>query len=207
MEKIVEKVRNLVDDLLNAAGRQEFDFLSISSSKVFTLSESNVTASTVKVYKNGSLWSTDNYTFDSATNQIIVEEESGEELEVGDTLLVIFSFYKKYSDTEIEAYIKAAIICLSVEQYKTFTISESDLIFPTPTEIEENLIAVVASILMQGGIQQYRTPELSITFQDSDSKEVRITKLIKKYKKTYGILEYIDPKATTVDDNEDEIDG
>ena len=78
------------------------------------------------------------------------------------------------------------------------------MIFPTPTSNEENLIAVVASILIKGDIVSYRTPELTINFERGDSKEIKIKKFVRQFKKTYGCLEYIDPSETIVSEDEDE---
>ena len=83
-----------------------------------------------------------------------------------------------------------------------FFIQPPDMIFPTPTNDEEDLIAIVTSILIKGDVTSYRTPELTMSFERSDSKEKKIKKLVRQFKKTYGILEYIkyDKKVFDVDD-------
>jgi len=192
MTTIIAKVRNIINDGLETAGRQIFEFLSISSSKIFTLKESTAITASIKVYKNGVLWSDDNYTYDTDTCQLTVAEVTGEELEVGDTLLVTFSYYKKYSDTIITRYINSALIYLSVAQYKTFIATTGDVLDPEPTAAEENLIALVASTLMEGNIRSYRTPEMTVVFGDTDSKDKKINQIIRKFNKSYGVLEYIE---------------
>jgi len=192
MTTIIAKVRNIINDGLETAGRQIFEFLSISSSKIFTLKESTAITASIKVYKNGVLWSDDNYTYDADTCQLTVAEVTGEELEVGDTLLVTFSYYKKYSDTIITRYINSALIYLSVAQYKTFIATTGDVLDPEPTVAEENLIALVASTLMEGNIRSYRTPEMTVVFGDTDSKDKKINQIIRKFNKSYGVLEYIE---------------
>jgi len=192
MTTIIAKVRNIINDGLETAGRQIFEFLSISSSKIFTLKESTAITASIKVYKNGVLWSDDNYTYDADTCQLTVAEVTGEELEVGDTLLVTFSYYKKYSDTIITRYINSALIYLSVAQYETFTVTTGDVLDPEPTVAEENLIALVASTLMEGNIRSYRTPEMTVVFGDTDSKDKKINQIIRKFNKSYGVLEYIE---------------
>lgn len=57
MTNIILKLRNLIGDILKTDGRDVFDYESISSSKIFTLTESNVYSPTIIVYKNGLLWS------------------------------------------------------------------------------------------------------------------------------------------------------
>lgn len=203
MITIIDKIRSLVGDLIDTTGRQVFQFLSVSSSKIFTLQESNVIENSIKVYKNGIEWSDDNWTYNPLTIQVVVDEETGEELEVGDSILVTFSFYKKYSDTEIIGNIKGAVSYLAVYKYKTFSHKSDNIIYPTPNETEENLIAIVASILMKGDIRQYRTPELTIIFNDNEPKEKRIMNVVRKFKKTYGEMEYIDLGKNFVEETEE----
>jgi len=206
METIINKVRDLCGDLLITTGRQSFDFDAVNSSKIFTLQDSTVVTASVAVAKNGVVWSDDNYTYDPNTIQITVDEESGEELEVGDNLLVTYSYYKKYCDNEIKAYIRSALYYISNEHYKTFAAKNNGLIFPTPTEIEENLIATIAVILMGENIKSYKTQDVQVVFLDSDPIEVRIMKFVRKFKKSYGVLEYTDLNANWSAGNEENED-
>lgn len=189
MTTIIEKIRNLISDNLITTGRDVFVYESSVSSKIFTLTESNVSADTIIVYKNGAVWASGNYSFSLATGKLTVTGT----LTAGDSLEVTYSYYEKYSDTEITGFIKAAISYLSVERYGTFEIVTGDELDPEPTEGEENLIAVVASILIKGDVISYKTPELSMTFERGDSKEKKIKKFINQFKKAYGVLVYIDP--------------
>ena len=102
----------------------------------------------------------------------------------------------------MQGHIKAALSYLSVEKYKTFAAKSDNIIFPTPDEGEENLIALVACILIKGDVVGYRTPELTISFERSDSKEKKIKKLVRQCKKCYGILKYIgmDEKIVDIDE-------
>lgn len=204
MTNIIDKLRAIINDFLQTNGKQSFEYLSTQASKIFTLFNSNVSSSTIIVYKNGEEWSSDNYSYDSSTAQITIDEESGEELEIGDVLLVTFSYYNKYSDTELINFIKAALAYLSSYGYGTFTCRSDEYISPTPTENEQYLIAMVAGILIKGDIRRYSTKEIDIVFNDNDSKEKRIKKLIMQAKKTYGSIIYIDPRANTY--NEDELE-
>jgi len=200
MEKIVAKCRDLISDILITTGKDVFDFVSATSSKIFTLSEANAVATSIKVYKNGVLWSAANYTYNVDTAQITVTGT----LTAGDTLLVTYSYYKKYSDNELKGFIKAALTYLAVEKYKVYTVDDSnEHIFPTPEVAEEYLIALIASILIKGDIIAYKTPELTVTFERGDSKEKKITKMIHQFQKTYGILDYIDLNEKSVPQDED----
>jgi hypothetical protein len=123
----------------------------------------------------------------------------------GDSLEVDYSYYQKYSDTELSGFIRSAISYLVIEKYRCFAIKPPDIIFPTPTEDAENLIAVVASILIKGDVVSYRTPELTMTFERGDSKEKKIKKFVRQFKKTYGILTYIWPGETIVPEDDEVI--
>jgi hypothetical protein len=195
MTEIILKIRNLIGDILKTDGRDLFTFESSVSSKIFSLTESNVSSATIIVQKNGAVWAASNYTYSATTGKITVTGT----LTAGDSLEVTYSYYSKYSDTELQGFIKAAISYLSVEKYGTFTVKSDNVIFPTPTEGEENLIAVIASILIKGDVISYRTPELSISFEKSDSKEKKIKKYIRQYKKAYGVLKYIGMDEKVVD--------
>lgn len=198
MEEIVELVRNLISDILKSDGRDLFTYESVASSKIFTLTESNVSSATIIVQKNGVVWASSNYTYSTVTGKITITGS----LTAGDSLEINYSYYSKYSDTELRGFIKSAISYLSVEKYGTFAVKSDNVIFPTPTLGESNLIAVIASILIKGDVVSYRTPELSISFEKSDSKEKKIKKYIRQYKKTYGVLKYVrfDEKIVDVDE-------
>jgi hypothetical protein len=199
MTSIITKLRYLINDGLITTGRQAFDFLSIASSKIFTLDEANVSAVSIKVYKNGVEWDSDNYTYDADTIQITVVEESGEELEVSDTLLATFSYYKKYSDTELKNYIYSALSHLTVGQYTTFSVDTAEDLDPVPTAAQEHLIAVVAAIIIGGNIRSYKTPEITVVFNDNLSLDAKIQQVVRKFNKAYGVLKYIDPTLTAFD--------
>jgi len=200
MVNIIIKVRDLIQDSLKTDGRDVFQYESITSSKIFTPTEANISASTIIVYKNGVVWAGTNYSYSATTGKLTVTGT----LIAGDSLEVDYSYYQKYSDTELQGFIRSAISYLVIEKYRCFAIMPPDMIFPTPTSDEENLIAVIASILIKGDVVGYRTPELTISFERGDSKEKKIKKFVRQFKKTYGCLEYIDPTETIVSEDEDE---
>jgi hypothetical protein len=194
MTYIILKTRDLIGDNLITTGRDVYTYESITSSKIFTLTEANVSASTIVVLKNGVVWAGTNYSYSATTGKITVTGT----LVAGDSLEVDYSFYQKYSDSELQGFIRSAISYLVVEKYGCFAVKPPDIIFPTPSEDAENLIAVVASILIKGDVVSYRTPELSISFERGDSKEKKIHKFVRQFKKTYGNLTYIKMDETVV---------
>jgi len=187
MTEIITKIRNLILDILNSDGRDAWTYESVNASKIITLIESNIVSSSIVVYKNGVAWSSDNYSYSSITGKLTVTGS----LTAGDSLEIDYSYYAKYSDTELKGFLKAAISYLSVGKYKTFAVRSDDIIFPSPDESEQNLIALIACILIKGDVIGYRTPELTISFERSDSKEKKIKKLLRQFKKSYGDLDYI----------------
>jgi hypothetical protein len=202
MVNIIIKVRDLIQDSLKTDGRDIFTYESITSSKIFTPTEANISASTIIVYKNGTVWAGTNYSYSTTTGKLTVTGT----LTVGDSLEVTYSYYQKYSDTELQGQIRSAISYLVVEKYRCFAVKPPDIIFPTPSENEENLIAVVASILIKGDVVGYRTPELTINFERGDSKEKKIKKFVRQYQKAYGYLTYIDPSETIVNEDDEVIE-
>jgi hypothetical protein len=194
METIIEKIRNLINDNLkhNKLG-DLWQYQGLS--KVFTLENANVDKTSLIVYKDGTVWGEEgeNYSYNLNTEEITVHEETGEEFNPGDNLRATYDYYEKYSENEIKGHIKAALSYLSVEKYETYTIETDEELDPEPTEQEENLIALIASILIKGNIRSYRTSEVTVVFNENLSKEEKISRIINNFDKASGIvLEYVD---------------
>lgn len=193
MTSIINKVRNLINDNYKAC----LDIFEYTSSAVFTLTESNVGESSIEVYKNGTLIDgSGEWSFDSDYAKLTIAVT----LVVGDIIEVHYNAYRKYSDAEINGYINAALVRLSVAQYEDFE-SEDDVINPTPSSAEENLIALIASILIQGSISSYRTPEITVTFREDESIDDKIYKSIKAFKKSLGNFDYIALQQSEITEN------
>jgi len=199
MQNIVDRIRNLIDDNLKSLLVPD-SYIYNGIDNTFTLTRNNPVESTIKVYKGGTLL-TSGYTFDETTNKVtilLLELETGEELESGDSILIYYSCYEKYSDTELEGFIGAALIYLSVGKYGNFIIGSADLIFPTPSIKEENLIAMIVSIIIKPPISSIRTPELTINFPERLSKDEKISRLIDNFTKCLGSFRF--HRLTDLDD-------
>lgn len=183
MNTIISKVRNLINDNYKFISEtQEY----YGGSKLFPLQYDTLDESTLLIYKNGVIWASSNYTY--LNGKVTVTGT----LVAGDNLTFEYNAFEKYSDTEIRGYICSALYYLSIEQYGTFTIESGETISPTPTEAEENLIAIVASILIKGNIRQYRTPEFTIIFDtDNMSIDKKIRTILRQFRKAYGVLDYL----------------
>lgn len=184
------KIRDLILDQLTPG----YDVFEYVNSKTFTLSASTVSESSLKVYKNGTLIVESpssgvvNYTFDSQTSKLTFS--STYSLTPGDVIETYYNCYKQFTNAEIRQYISSAIIRLSVKKYQTFILREDDTIFPTPIESDENLICLIASILMEGNVAMYKTNEVIIEFAKDEDNEERIRIAIREFKKCYGVIDY-----------------
>jgi spore coat protein CotF len=195
MTEIILKLRNLIGDFYESI----HDYFQVEDKIIFTLTNTNINSTSIVIYKNGTLVDEEDYTFNVNTNKITwTPSTSTDDLIAGDLLDVVYDAYTKYSENEIKGYIRAAISNLSIYGYRTFK-EKSDIIFPTPTESEENLISVIAAILITGSIKQYRTPEITFIFADDLSKEDKIRQAINQYSKTFGYFSY-----DKIDENEEE---
>jgi len=196
MDTIITKIRDLTHDLATSVQ----DVFQYTTSKIFTLSEANVVVSSIIAYKNGVAYSSSNYSYNSTTGKITVTGT----LVSGDSIEFDYQAYLKYSDTEIKSYIRQSLIYLTAERYKTFITNPDDTIFPTPCEAENDMIALIATLLFDCTVSSYRTPEFSVTLEKDISRPMQIKRIIAQFRKAYGVLEYIDPNQdTTVDEHEE----
>lgn len=194
MVNIINKVRDLIEDNYKYSSEiQEY----YGGAKIFTLQNANISETSLKVYKNGTLWADTNYSYDSDTGKVIVTGT----LDTGDNLEFAYNTYEKYSDTELKGYIRSALYHITIEKYKTFAAKPSGIIFPTPSESEEDLIAIIASILIKGSIRSYKTPEFAVIFEEGTSADDKIKQSIRQFNKAYGHLTYIDPEAEEAQDD------
>jgi len=196
MDDVISAVRDLIEDNYQRT-EDTFEYL---TSKIFTLTESNVDSTSIVVYRNGVVYAPANYTYSSITGKLTVTGT----LTVNDILQVVYNAYEKYSTAEMQGYIRSAISYLVIERYKCFIVKPPDIIFPTPDTSEVNLIAIIASILIKGSIRQYRTPDFTISFNDNESKEEKIKKIVRQFQKNYGVIDYIDLGHKQVDLEHDE---
>jgi len=271
MEEILTKMRDILADNYQS-GSETQDYI---SSMIFTLQSANVDSTSLKIYKNGVLWSltpvagagvawartttvvtitksahglitgdsvTISVTSDAAALPLgtyVVTKLTADTFRVtglnagassgtctytitanysysagivtvtgnltaGDSLRFDYQTYEKYSDNELRGYGRSAVYYLTAEKYKTFAVKPPTLIFPTPSEEETSLIAIIACILIKGSIRQYRTPEFTITFGENLSVEQKIKQAVAKFKKSFGYIDYIDPDEQAAETEDDE---
>jgi hypothetical protein len=183
MDSIILKVRYLIGDNLTTVD----DVFTYDTSAIFTLSESNISTIT-DVYRND-ISSGVTHTYSSTTKKVTVSSS----LTAGDTIKIEYTCYQNYSDTELTAYIQAALIHLSINNYYNFEYdSATDAIYPTPESKEENLIALVTSILINPDNRSIRLPDLSIGVPNDLPTDQKISKTISKFKHdTHGVFDIL----------------
>ena len=152
------------------------DIFTYNTSAVFTLTENNpISVSEVLVNDETSGVT---YTYNSSTNKVTISSS----LTSGDTIEIQYTYYPNYSSTEIQNYIRASIVHLSVNGYYTFEVGNNDTIYPEPDENENNLIAFIAAILIEPNNKTYRLPDITVQVPNPLSKDDMIRKAISIFK-------------------------
>jgi hypothetical protein len=173
--RIINKIRALVEDEV----KSDLETFTYTTSSIFLLSESDI-ISVIEVTKNGTALGSGEYSYDADTKEVTVSAS----LTANDIIIISYTYYD-YSNTDIKGYIKSALVWISICQYKTFFYdSTNTLIYPTPTEEQENLISLIASILIKPNYQSYRLPNHTVTYPKTMSKEDRIKDTIATFKKS-----------------------
>ena len=175
------KIRSLVGDF-SKTSEEAFTYV---TSSIFTIAQDNITVSSVAV--NGSV-SGVTYTFSSTTNKVTVTSS----LTTNDIVLVSYT-YNKYSSDELDEYIRAALVWMSVYSYETedYEIESNDIISPTPDNKTTDIICLIASILINPDYSQYKLPNVTVVYPRNMSKELRIEKLIGRVNFGLGICDTI----------------
>lgn len=175
METIITKVRQLIADNLVTYR----DIFTYEASKIFTLSEPNVVA-IVDVYRND-VTSAVIHAYNTSTKKVTISST----LTSGDTVEVEYTTYLNYSDTELTNYIQSALTYISLSGYFDFTYdSATDEIYPTPDNREENLIAMIASLIINPDNKSIRLPDISISNPEKLSLSDKIGKIIGTFKRS-----------------------
>lgn len=181
-------VRNLIHDELKVCVPDCFTYVDRST---WTLTEPNIDSTTILVYKNSTLYPSSNYSYNATTGKITINN-----LIAGNSVEVYYSAYKKYSDAELDGYIKSALVWISVLQYKNFLIGSGNILIDDEDELlslaEYNMVALVAAILIEGRIKSYKTNELTINFTQNESIDSRIAKVVEAFRDIEISSEYHD---------------
>lgn len=167
---IVILVRYLIEDTL--VSPTQGDIFTYANSAIFTLTESEVTEVS-NVLVNDVLLGSGDFSYNTDTNAVTVSSS----LSTGDTVEVQYSYYADYSNTIIQNYIRSAVIHLSINNYYNFEVVSTG-IYPEPSTTEKNLIAMVASLLINPGNQSIKLPDISINVPKDLPTNTKIAKVI-----------------------------
>lgn len=191
LAEIREKVRALVNDI----GESQIESFTYTTSNIFKLCGNNVTAVTQVLVGGNALASGESYTLNG--NEVTVDAS----LTAGDEVEITYTAYK-YSDSELTEYVKASLVWISIfddTSDEDFEI-EDDEIYPTPTNKQEDLIALITSILIKPDYSKYQLPNLTVVYPRTMSKEERIELIITRFRRGIGALDVIEWDDPTLKD-------
>ena len=170
LSTIETTVRNLLGEYSQAL--TPGDVFTYSTSSVFTLSETSV-ISVTGVYQNDVELGSGEYSYDSDSNKVTISAS----MTSGDSIEIRYTYYPNYSQAEIYGAINGAISFISVNQFYTFEV-EDDVIYPEPETKEQNLIAMVAALILEPDNKSYSLPDIRINVPKDLPLHDKISKLI-----------------------------
>lgn len=170
-----DSIRLLVRVLINDNEESTSDIFSYNISTVFTLTESNVNSITEVLINEVA---TTSYTFDSTTSRISITAS----LNTGDTIEVRYKYYCDYSDSELEKFIEAALVFISVNKYKDFVLVSGGDIWPEPDINEKNLIAMVTSLIIKPDNKTLKLPDITVVAPKDLPTHEKIARFIAMFK-------------------------
>lgn len=188
---IITLIRGIIKDNLKTNGRDAFEY---RTDKVFSLSKDYVSSATIKVYKNGTLLTlTTHYTYNSDTNKVTIIATLVE----GDDIIITYSYYEKYSDTEIQGYIKSNLVWFTRRRYgKTFYMNSSNEVVTlngqNPTQEEGNIIAAITAIDIDPRNFRIRTPDFTIEPEETKSKSELINDVFDQFTRSFGTFDFME---------------
>jgi len=186
-------IRGFIKDQARTDGRDSFVY---ETDDKFTLSESFVKSDTIRVLKNGVELDVTDFDYNADTNQVEIDPiTSGVTLVANDIILILYSFYKKFSDAEIKGYLSSALGYFSLHRYKkTFDLTDDDYVISIndldPDEKELYFIAIIASILIDPQNIRMRTPEFELTANRSVSDQEQIKTAFAHFKRMIGNVSF-----------------
>lgn len=194
---ITELIRGFIKDQQKIDGRNIFSY---DTDNKFTLSEDYPLESSIKVYLNDELMNTVDWSYNSDTNQVIIDPlTSGVILNQGDSIIIVYSYYKKYSDDEIKGYIKSSLIWFTVYRYKKiFQIDDDDVVAindVNPTTEEQYLIALITATEIDPNNARLSTPDFSYTGEENKSKKEQIGDIFRNWQRFVGNIEWLEDEC------------
>lgn len=167
-------------------GKSSYEIFEYTTINIFTIAQTNISITLVLI--NG--MSSSDYTFDSATNKITITASG---LSSTDKIEVDFT-YNKYSNSELKEYIRSALGYISIyaKDEKDMEI-EDEAVYPTPSNAMEDLIAIVASIIIKPNFSRKSLPGgITEVYPKTMSKEKLIEEKIIRFNRGLGVTGIIE---------------
>ena len=188
--EIIELIRGLIKDILVSGGQNSFQY---DSDATFKLSSDRISSDTIVVYVNETDITSDNWTYAPSTKRLTITSS----LTSGDDILVTFSYYEKYSDTELIKYIKANLTRFTQKNYKKrFYVNSSDEIVTdngeNPTRAEGDIIALVTAIDIDPQNININTRDFTISATENKSKSEQINIVLSNFLRCPGVLRFLE---------------
>lgn len=110
--------------------------------------------------------------------------------------MVTFSYYSRYSDSEITEYIRGSLVYFTKRRYKkTFYLNSSNAVVAlngaNPTTEEGNIIAIVTAINIDPKNTTVRTPEFTISSVENKSRSEQINEVFDQFLRSYGTVSFL----------------
>lgn len=188
---ITTLIRGIIDDNLKTDGETSHKY---DSSASFLLAHSYVSSSTIKVYKNGTLLTlTTDYTYNSDTNRVTIIAS----LTKNDDILITYSYYEQYSDSEILSFICASLPEFVKHRYSKYfyvnddgeVVSMNDI---NPTLEEGNIIALITAIKINPNNVKIRTKDFTISAEENKSTSEQIDDVFTQWMRSFGNIDFLE---------------
>lgn len=188
---IITLVRGIIEDNLKSDGNDSERYDQDTS---FLLSKVFVSEATIKVFQNGTeLTIITDWTYNSSTNRVTITAS----LTKNDDIIITFSYYNQYSDTEILEFISASLSTFVVKRYeKYFYIDDNDEVVTldgvNPTVQEANIMAIITSIDIDPNNITIKTRDYTISPEENLSKSQQIDRVFGNFLRTFGSPEFLE---------------
>ncbi len=182
LTKLTIKIRALITDLIST----DFQTYEYVTSSVFTVALPNATVTSV--LQNGVTLGSGEWSYNTSSQEVTITAS----LTSGDAIQINFSYYQ-YSATEIKEYIRAALVYMDAFDYDSDEDyeMETDDIYPIPSNRDEDVMALIASILIKPNYNEYRTPTLLVRYPRTMDKDEKIKRIIEKGSWPLGLIRVI----------------
>jgi hypothetical protein len=195
---ITTLIRGIIDDNLKTDGETSHKY---DSSASFLLAHSYVSEATIKVYKNSTLLTlTTDYTYNSDTNRVTIIAS----LTKNDDILITYSYYEQYSDSEILSFIRASLPEFVKHRYsKYFYVNDSSEVVSmndvNPTVEEGNIIALITAIKINPNNVNIRTKDFTISAEENKSPSEQIDDVFTQWTRSFGNIDFLEEEDELYD--------